>query len=239
MEAPFCLYFSSFGQMIRPIIDSMSVRPTAASGTSSVSHSSSASSSSTTGTESIFEPRDTSSANQTAAGRRGQPDGWSVCFKWAYFGTSINYNEGPRDWQNWLTKMNLHYVGVCFLYFTITGVKNIVQQQHFLTNDNPWLFLCFTFFSVAQKGEGWVQKENNTNTPTFVPSTDLPPLWKQRATESTYCFHSYLIFLLAHRPLWSIPKVNGTFYESLSLWSDAFVKVSVVFYTKLCPCLAL
>lgn len=81
MEAPFCLYFSSIGQMIRPIIDSMSVRPTAASGTSSVSHSSSASSSSTTGPESIFEPRDTSSANQTAAGRRGQPDGWSVCFK--------------------------------------------------------------------------------------------------------------------------------------------------------------
>ncbi|CAH3037251.1 unnamed protein product [Porites lobata] len=66
---------TSFGQMIRPIIDSMSVRPTAASGTSSVSHSSSASSSSTTGPESIFEPRDTSSANQTATGRRGQPDG--------------------------------------------------------------------------------------------------------------------------------------------------------------------
>lgn len=39
------------------------------------------------------------------------------------------YNEGPaRDWQNWLTKMNFHYVGVCFLYFTITGMKNIVQQ---------------------------------------------------------------------------------------------------------------
>ena len=47
------------------------------------------------------------------------------------------YNEGPRDWPNWLTKMNFHYVRVCFLYFTITGVKNIVQQQHFLTNDNP------------------------------------------------------------------------------------------------------
>ena len=38
------------------------------------------------------------------------------------------YNEGPRDWQNWLTKMNFRYVGVCFVYFTITGMKNIVQQ---------------------------------------------------------------------------------------------------------------
>ena len=47
------------------------------------------------------------------------------------------YKKGPRDWPNWLTKMNFYYVRVCFLYFTIAGVKNIVQQQHFLTNDNP------------------------------------------------------------------------------------------------------
>ena len=48
------------------------------------------------------------------------------------------YNEGPRDWQNWLTKMNFHYVGVCFLYFTITGVKNNYRSTTtFFYNDNP------------------------------------------------------------------------------------------------------
>ena len=66
------------------------------------------------------------------------------------------YNEGPRNWQNWLTKMNFHYVGVCFLYFTITGVKNIVQQQHFSTMTIPD-FSCALHFSVwckKVKGNG-------------------------------------------------------------------------------------
>lgn len=62
------LIFSSFGQMIRPIIDSMSVRP---SGGTSVSHSAS----SLQEPESIFEPRDSASGG---AEPREQPDGWSV-----------------------------------------------------------------------------------------------------------------------------------------------------------------
>ena len=152
MEAPFCLYFSSFGQMIRPIIDSMSVRPTAASGTSSVSHSSSASSSSTTGPESIFEPRDTSSANQTATGRRGQPDGWSVCFKWAYFWTSIYRRaKGPAKLAG---KNELSLCQGFFHVFYYYWGEEYRSTTTFSYNDKPWLFLCFTFFSVAQKGEG-------------------------------------------------------------------------------------
>ena len=67
------------------------------------------------------------------------------------------YNEGPslRDWQNWPTKISFNHVGVLFhMYFTITGMKNIVQQQHYLTMTIPDLSLLFTFFSFVQKGEG-------------------------------------------------------------------------------------
>ena len=35
----------------------------------------------------------------------------------------------------------------------------------------------------------------------------------------------------------SVKFNNGTFYESLSCWSDVCVKMSIVFYTDLCPCL--
>ena len=51
-----CFIFSSFGQMIRPLIDSLSVRPAvgpAASATSSLM-----SSTSSKGKESVFEPRE-------------------------------------------------------------------------------------------------------------------------------------------------------------------------------------
>ena len=210
MEAPFCLYFSSFGQMIRPIIDSMSVRPTAASGTSSVSHSSSASSSSTTGPESIFEPRDTSSANQTAAGRRGQPDGWSVCFKWAYFGTSI-YRKA-KGLAKLAHKNELSLCQGFFHVFYYYWGEEYRSTTTFSYNDKPWLFLCFTFFSVAQKGEG----ERRERTIRILLHLSLPlisHLSKRCDTEISCCFHSYL-FLLAHRPLLSISKVNGTFMKA-------------------------
>jgi len=59
-------FFSSFGQMIRPIIDSISVRP---SGGISVS----GSATSSRGPETIFEPRGSPSA-QTVL--RDQPNGW-------------------------------------------------------------------------------------------------------------------------------------------------------------------
>ena len=70
-------FFSSFGQMIRPIIDSISVRP---SGGTSVSGSATSSS----GPETIFEPRDTPSVQSgiprdtpsAQTGMRDQPDGW-------------------------------------------------------------------------------------------------------------------------------------------------------------------
>jgi len=59
-------FFSSFGQMIRPIIDSISVRP---SGGTSVS----GSATSSRGPETISEPRDIPSAQ---TGLALQPDGW-------------------------------------------------------------------------------------------------------------------------------------------------------------------
>ena len=69
------------------------------------------------------------------------------------------YNEGPRDWQNWLTKMNFHYVRVFFMYFTITGVKNIVQQQHFLTMTNPDFSYALHFSVWRKKVKGNGERE--------------------------------------------------------------------------------
>ena len=46
------------------------------------------------------------------------------------------------------------------MYFTITGMKNIVQQQHYLTMTIPDLSLLFTFFSFVQKGEGEEGRES-------------------------------------------------------------------------------
>ena len=137
------------------------------------------------------------------------------------------YNEGPRDWQNWLTKMNFHYVGVCFLYFTITGVKNIVQQQHF----------SFTFFSVVQKGEG----ERRERTIRILLHLSLPlishPFRSDVPQRLAVAFILTYSYWHTGRYCRSVKFNNGTFYESLSCWSDVCVKMSIVFYTNLCPCL--
>ena len=119
------------------------------------------------------------------------------------------YNEGPRDWQNWLTKMNFHYVRVFFIYFTITGVKNIVQQQHFSTMTIPD-FSCALHFSVwCKKVKGNGEREQYEYS--YICPFLLFPTFRSDVTQRfSCCFHSYL-FLLAHRPLLSICKVNGTF----------------------------
>ena len=136
--------------------------------------------------------------------------------------------------QKWTFIMSVFF----FMYFTITGVKNIVQQQHFFTMTIPD-FSYALHFSVWHKK---VKGGDGERRIWILLHISLPlisrPLWKRRATEISCCFHSYL-FWLAHRPLLSIRKVNGTFHESLSCWSDVCAKMSIVFYTNLCPCLAL
>ena len=147
------------------------------------------------------------------------------------------YNEGPRDWQNWLTKMNFHYVGVCFLYFTITGVKNIVQQQHFSTMTIPD-FSCALHFSVwCKKGEG----ERRERTIRILLHLSLPlishPFRSDVPQRLAVAFILTYSYWHTGRYCRSVKFNNGTFYESLSCWSDVCVKRSIVFYTNLCPCL--
>ena len=122
------------------------------------------------------------------------------------------YNEGPRDWQNWLTKMNFHYVRVFFMYFTITGVKNIVQQQHFLTMTNPDFSYALHFSVWRKKVKGNGEREQYEYS--YICPFLLFPTFRSDVTQRfSCCFHSYL-FLLARRPLLSIRKVNGTFMKA-------------------------
>ena len=72
------LIFRSFGQMIRPLIDSMRVTPAAEPGVSTTA----SVSSSLNGPETIFEPRKTSSG---ATRLREKADGWLVLFLLSLF----------------------------------------------------------------------------------------------------------------------------------------------------------
>ena len=36
------------------------------------------------------------------------------------------YNEVPRDWQNVFVITEIRYIGVLSIYFTITGLKNMI-----------------------------------------------------------------------------------------------------------------
>lgn len=83
--------FSSFGQMIRPIIDSISVRPSGGTSVSGLATSS-------RGPDTIFEPRDTPSAQ---TGLRDQPDGW-----WVLIQNSVHSNGKILVpwWKKYLSK---------------------------------------------------------------------------------------------------------------------------------------